>query len=521
MNYEILRRFASQDDALRRRDDNKNSMNIRTRFAPSPTGKLHIGNVRSALFAWLFAHHNNGTFFLRIEDTDQKRFDQDGLEAIIESLKWIGIDWNEGVIDKDGDEKGEFGPYIQSKRLDIYKKYAEELVKKGAAYYCFCSPERLDDLRKEQEAKKQAPMYDRKCLELPADEIKKRIENKEAYVVRFKIPDKKVVLEDIVFGRVEFDGKLIDDPILLKSDGYPTYHFAHIVDDHLMQTTHVIRGEEWIASAPKHLLMFEAFGWEAPKYAHLPVILGPDKKKLSKRHGSTNVSEFRDQGYLPEAAMNYIAFLGWNPKTTQELFSREELIENFDLSKINKAAPIFSYEKLDWFNQQYIKKMSLNDLFRKCEPWLLKYAENISDDEYYTWNRNLGSEYFKKIIKIERDRIKKFSDIVENIGFFMYNGIDYPAEMLIWKKSDKNDAVKNLEIVKNILSSIPEEEWTIENLESKIMPEAEKAGKGNMLWPMRVALTGKEKSPSPIEVAWALGKNITIERIKKAVTKSY
>ncbi|MFH1175255.1 MAG: glutamate--tRNA ligase [bacterium] len=505
---------------------------VRTRFAPSPTGKMHIGGVRTALFAWLFAHKNKGEFFLRIEDTDQQRFDPEGLEAIIESLKWIGINWDEGVIDKNGKEKGDFGPYIQSKRLDIYKKYTNELIEKGIAYYCFCSPERLEDLRKEQEKNKQAPMYDRACLKLSSEEAKKKIEDGQPFVIRFKMPDKKYILEDIVYGKIEFDGKLIDDPVLLKSDGYPTYHFAHIVDDYLMKTTHIVRGEEWIASAPKHLALFEAFGWEAPQYAHLPVILGSDKKKLSKRHGSTKVSDFQEQGYLPEAIINYIAFLGWNPKTEQEIFSKEELIENFDLSKVNKAAPIFSYEKLDWFNGQYIKKMDLEELAERCAPFIenqktkacpelirgiknlpagrqcQKFIEKISD-----------KEYIKKIVSIERERIKKLSDITENIDFFLFDKIDYSAEKLIWKKSNKEETIKNLETIQDILSEIPENDWTKENLEAKITPKAEKAGKGNMLWPMRYALTGADKSPTPFEVAWVLGKDKSIERIGEGIQK--
>jgi len=502
---------------------------IRTRFAPSPTGKLHIGGIRTALFAWLFAKKNNGTFFLRIEDTDKERFDPEGVNAIINSLHWIGIDWNEGILDKDDNEKGEFGPYVQSKRLDLYKKHAEELIQSGRAYYCFCSPERLENLRKEQEENKQAPMYDRACLNLTEQEIKEKIKSGENYTVRFKIPhENSTNWEDLVYGKIEFENKLLDDPIILKSDGYPTYHFAHVVDDHLMQTSHIFRGEEWIASTPKHILMFEAFGWNIPWYVHLPLILGSDKKKLSKRHGGTKVSDFAEQGYLPEAVMNYIAFLGWSPKTTQELFSKEELIENFDLSKINKAAPIFSYEKLDWFNQQYIKKLSLEELAKRCEPFILRHPEERSDEgsRYYSAEvKNqelltpLNKIYIQKIVSVERERMKKLTDITENIDFFLFENIDYPAEKLIWKKSDGEETKKNLEIIKNILEEIPEDEWTVEKLEEKIMPEAEKAGRGNMLWPMRYALTGAEKSPSPFEVAWVLGKEHSTQRIEKGIKK--
>ena len=491
---------------------------IRTRFAPSPTGKMHIGGARTALFAWLFAKHNNGEFFLRIEDTDQSRFDPEGLKTIIKSLKWIDIDWNEGIVGENGEEKGEFGPYTQSKRLDIYKKYANELIDRGNAYYCFCSSERLNELRKEQEKNKQAPMYDRKCLNLSKEEINKKIASGEPHVVRFKIPEGKIAWDDLVFGNIEFQNKLIDDPIILKSDEYPTYHFAHIVDDHLMRTSHIIRGEEWIASTPKHLLMFKAFGWEAPKYAHLPVILGSDKKKFSKRHGSAKIEDFQSQGYLPQAIMNYIAFLGWNPKSEQEIFSKDELIKNFDLCKINKASAIFSYEKLDWFNQQYIKRLKTDTLAKKCFPFIESHINELNKSKVKSQkSKVLETNYIKKIVSIERDRIKKLSDITENIDFFLFNKIKYNTEKLIWKKSNREETIKNLEVVKNILSSIPEEEWTIENLDAKIMPEAEKAGKGNMLWPMRYALTGADKSPSPTEAAWVLGKDISTERIKDGI----
>jgi len=492
--------------------------NIKTRFAPSPTGKLHIGGVRTALFAWLFAQKNNGKFYIRIEDTDRERLDKEGIPMITESLSWLGIDWDEG-INSQGESIGEFGPYIQSQRLDIYKKHIQTLLDNGNAYYCFCDSERLDKLRSEQEENKQPPMYDRECLKLSETEIKEKIDNREKYVIRFKIPEnEKTILEDIVYGKIEFENNLLDDIVLIKSDGFPTYHFAHVVDDHLMQTSHVLRGEEWISSAPKHILLFKALGWEPPKYAHLPLILGPDKKKLSKRHGSTKIPDFKDQGYLPEALINYIAFLGWNPKTTQEMFSMEELIENFDLSKINKTAPIFSYEKLDWFNAEYLKRLSLSDLLERCLPFIDNYTKN---EELRIKNYALDDEYkyISKIVHVERDRIKKLVDITDNIDFFLFEKIKYPVELLIWKDSTHEEIKNNLDQVIKIITDIDEQNWTVENLEKQIMPEAEKVGRGNMLWPMRVALTGTKKSPSPFEVAWVLGKKITLTRLENAINK--
>ncbi|TRZ77531.1 glutamate--tRNA ligase [bacterium] len=493
--------------------------NIKTRFAPSPTGKLHIGGVRTALFAWLFAQKNNGKFYIRIEDTDRERLDKEGIPMITESLGWLGIDWDEG-INSQGESIGEFGPYIQSQRLDIYKKHIQALLDSGEAYYCFCSSERLEQLRKKQEENKQPPMYDRKCLKLSESEIKEKIDNGEKYVIRFKIPENgKTILEDLVYGKIEFENNLLDDIVLMKSDRFPTYHFAHIVDDHLMKTSHVLRGEEWISSTPKHILLFKAFGWEPPQYVHLPLILGPDKKKLSKRHGSTKIPDFRDRGYLPEALINYIAFLGWNPKTTQEMFSLKELIENFDLSKINKTAPIFSYEKLDWFNVQYLKVLSLSDLSERCLTFVGIYLKNL---ESRIKNRELENDdigYIEKIVTVERERIKKLADITENIDFFLFEEIEYPVELLIWKDVTHEKIKNNLEKLLEIIEKIDEKNWTVENLEKQIMPKAEKAdgGRGGMLWPMRAALTGTKKSPSPFEVAWVLGKKVTMKRMDDAV----
>ncbi len=495
------------------------SNSTKTRFAPSPTGKLHIGGVRTALFAWLFARQNNGKFYIRIEDTDKKRLDKEGIPMITESLSWLGIDWDEGINSK-GESIGEFGPYIQSQRLDIYKKHVQTLLDNGSAYYCFCDSERLETLRKKQEENKQPPMYDRKCLKLSEAEIQKKIDNGEKYVIRFRVPrDGKTILEDIVFGKIEFENNLLDDIVLMKSDGFPTYHFAHVIDDHLMRTSHVLRGEEWISSAPKHILLFKALGWESPYYAHLPLILGPDKKKLSKRHGSVKIPDFKEQGYLPEALINYIVFLGWNPKTTQEMFSMEELIENFDLSKINKTTPIFSYEKLDWFNAQYLKQLSLEDLTERCLPFIKNFMKN---EELRIENRDAldeKHEYIGRIVHVERERIKKLSDITENIDFFLFEKIDYPVQLLIWKNIAREKIKENLEKVLEIVKDIDEKSWTVENLEKQIMPKAEKAngGRGGMLWPTRVALTGVKKSPSPFEVAWVLGKEIAIKRLKNAI----
>ncbi|MDD5489513.1 MAG: glutamate--tRNA ligase, partial [Candidatus Moranbacteria bacterium] len=345
---------------------------VRVRFAPSPTGYLHIGGLRTALYNFLYARKNKGDYFLRIEDTDQKRLVPDAVLKLMESLEWAGIGHGEGVfVDEKGEifEKGGYGPYVQSKRLGLYQKYAHELVEKGKAYFCFCTPERLDTLRAVQEKAKLAPAYDKMCLkEVSLEEAKKRIAGGENYVIRFDIPETgETEFEDAVRGKVKFGHKNLDDFVILKSDGYPTYHLAHVVDDHLMKTTLVFRGEEWLPSTPKHILLFQAFGWEPPEYAHLCVILNKTtKRKLSKRDGDVSVEDFMKKGYLPEAVINFIALLGWNPKTEKELFTLEELIEEFDISKLNKSGAIFDTEKLDWMNGLYIRKKNSSELAELC-----------------------------------------------------------------------------------------------------------------------------------------------------------
>lgn len=351
--------------------------NYRVRYAPSPTGEPHIGNMRSALFNWLFARHHQGKFFLRIEDTDQNRIVPNSLEKILEALKWLKLDWDDDL-------------YIQSKRLDIYQKHAQELVKANKAYYCYCSEERLRKLKEEQKKKKITIMYDGRCRSIS----NRQSPSAKKYVIRLKVPKEgQTEFNDQIRGKVSFENKYIDDQILLKSDGWPTYHLANVVDDHLMEISHVIRGEEWLSSTPKHILLYQAFNWPIPQFVHLPMILGSDKKKLSKRHGSLSVLEFRDQGYLAEALLNFIALLGWHPKekskiapqiqeqksknnfkgeTEKEIFSREELIKLFRLEDVQKGAAIFDFEKLNWMNGYYIRKMNLEDLTKMTIPFLEK-----------------------------------------------------------------------------------------------------------------------------------------------------
>lgn len=459
---------------------------IITRFAPSPTGELHIGGVRTALFEYLFAKKNNGEWLLRIEDTDRERFVAGSQERIIESLKWLDL----VPINLDNIP-------IQSQRSEIYKKYALELVKSGHAYVCNCSKERLENLRKEQEIKKLPPRYDRKCISL-------NLKYAEGCVIRFKMPDKKFVFNDIVRGQIEFDSKLIDDPILLKSDGYATYHLAAIVDDHEMNVTHVIRGEEWLSSTPKHLAIYEAFGWKAPAFAHLPVILGPDKKhKLSKRDGDVSVFDFKKKGYLPEAILNFLALLGWNPGDDREFFTLAELEKEFSLERVQKSPAVFNIEKLNSINQHYINELVQNQK-SKVKSLLEEFElKDITDGEM-----DLLSRGGFKTLKEMADTILELRKQPE-----------YAGEMLIFKKSDKTITLKALLVVSNQLSVVSN--WNANSLQ-KLLSDAvaeNNMTNGDVFWPVRVALSGAERSPSPVELLVALGKDESLKRIEKAIEK--
>lgn len=471
-------------------------MKVRVRYAPSPTGDPHIGNIRVALFNWLFARQNDGDFIIRIEDTDSKRKVPGSVERILESLKWLGLNNDEG-------------PYYQSERLDIYKKYVQELIDKDYAYYCFCTSEELEKERERQIKAKLPPMYNRCCRDLDKKEIEKKLKDKMPYVIRLKVPaEGKIKFKDTIKGEIEFDFKSVDDQVLLKSDGYPTYHLASVADDYLMKITHVIRGEEWISSVPKHLLLYKFFGWTPPKFAHVPLILGPNKEKLSKREGAIPILEYKELGYLPDALINFMALLGWNPDTEQEVFTREELIKKFSLEKIQKTNAVFDIKKLDWINGLYIRNMSLDELTKNAVPYFEKAGFNISD-----------FNYLKKIISAEKERIKKLSEIKELTDFFFTDDIKYDLKLLFWKKQNEKDVAKNLALAKEKLFLLSENDWNKINLEKVLMDLAKTTGVGELLWPLRVSLTGKKGSPSPFEVAEILGKEKTIKRIVETLKK--
>jgi glutamyl-tRNA synthetase len=500
---------------------------VRVRFAPSPTGFLHIGGLRTALYNYLFAKHNGGDFILRIEDTDRSRFVEGGTENIIRTLAWAGLEYNEGPYLEDGTvkQKGEYGPYVQSERLEIYKKYAKELLKKDRAYYCFCTPERLEEVRQEQMAKKQPTMYDGHCKNLPKAEIKRLLDEGRPYVVRLNVPDEGVtIFKDLIRGEVKFKNQLIDDQVLLKSDGYPTYHLANVIDDHLMKITHVIRAEEWLSSTPKHILLYEAFGWISPQFAHLPLLLNSDRSKLSKRQGDVAVEDYAKKGYLRDALINFIALLGFNPSASQEIYITEELIEKFDLSKVNKTGAIFNIEKLDWLNNHYIKQTKDDDLFDLCEPYL-EAANLISKKGKKIIVTATKTEINKKsllaIMALTKERLSKFDDIVYESRFFFEETLDYPKDLLAWKDAPPAVTKKILTALLKFLFKLPDVDFERKRLEEKIIDyiKKEKFKNGDILWPMRVALSGRNKSPGPFEIAAILGKDAVLKRIKRAIEK--
>lgn len=506
---------------------------IRVRFAPSPTGYLHVGGLRTALYNYLFAQKNGGDLLLRIEDTDRSRYVEGAVESLIKSLNWSGIKFDEGVFqvaDKTTDinivvdsknypgvlEIGNFGPYVQSERLELYKKYAEQLVADGKAYYCFCEPERLEKVREEQQKNKIAPMYDRYCLtNVTPEQINKKLKQNCPGTIRLKVPKDQIIeFDDIVRGKVSFNSNTVDDQVLLKSDGYPTYHLANVVDDHLMGITHVIRGEEWLPSTPKHILLYRAFGWNEPRFAHIPLLLNPDKSKLSKRQGDVAVEDYIAKGYLKEAIINFVAMLGWNPGegSTQEIFSMDELVEKFELSNVHKAGAVFDLKKLDWLNAQYIKNLSDEKLLENAKPFFeaKEFFQNAHTEQK-------TDAYLQKVLTIEKQRLAKFADVGEENKFF-FEEIAYGKSLLRWKENTDDQTMASLNQAKEVLENLPEKDWTLENLEAKLLAAAGEK-RGDLLWPLRAALTGVQKSPSPFEVAWVLGKEVSLKRIEFAISK--
>ncbi len=478
---------------------------IRFRFAPSPTGFLHIGNLRTALFGFLLAKSQGGDFLLRLEDTDQKREVSGALESLLKVTKFLGIEFDEGP-----GLGGNFGPYIQTERLSIYKEHIEKLLKEGKAYRCFCSEERLTEMRETQIASKKAPGYDRFCRDLSSSESEKRALSGESFVIRQKMPlEGEVKVFDELRGEIVFQAKDLDDQVLIKSNGIPTYQFASVVDDHLMEISHVTRGDEWLASFPKNILLYKAFDWENPKFIHLPLLLNKTGGKLSKRQGDVFVEEYIAKGYLKEALLNFCALLGWHPKNDQEILSLEELKKEFSLEGLGSSPAIFDPEKLDYFNAYYIRQKSDKDLAELCLPYLLEAGYKVE----------LG-EKLEKFSSLTKDRLKKLSEAPELMGF-LFALPSYEKELLTWKKISLEESLENLKKVSEFLEKNLEKESTKEIIEEKILAWIKEIGasNGDYLWPLRVALSGQKNSPSPFEIIWAIGKDESLIRLKKALER--
>lgn len=467
---------------------------VRVRFAPSPTGYLHVGGARTALYNWLFARHHGGQFILRIEDTDRTRFVEDAVEDIQEGLRWLGLEWDEG-------------PVFQSDRLSLYREHVERLVAEGKAYPCFCSPERLEALREAQRRAGKRPGYDRHCRFLPPEEQKKRLEAGEPHVIRLAVPlEGETRATDALRGEIVFDNRELEDIVLLKSDGFPTYHLANVVDDHHMGITHVMRADEWIPSLPYHVLLYEAFGWKPPVFAHLPVILSPDGKgKLSKRHGATSVREFQRMGYLPEALRNYLALLGWSPGDDREILTLDEMIALFDLDRVRTAPARFDYQKLLWMNSVYIQNMDEEELVRRVRPFVEEAGYQPEDQD------------LRAMVRLLKDRVKTLREFVEFGRYFFEDPEEYDPD---GENKHFRDPAAVAERLRKLLERWKElDRFDAETLETTLRALADELGvkAGALIHPVRLAVTGFRVGPSLFILLEALGRERVLRRMEKAI----
>lgn len=493
---------------------------IRVRIAPSPTGNLHIGTARSALFNYLYAKARKGKFILRIEDTDLERSDIKYEKDIIAGLKWLGLNWDEGP--KDNKYVGEYGPYHQSHRTKHYQQYLKQIMDKKLAYHCFCTKEELEVEKIKMQKDGKPPIYSGKCRDLTQKEINKNIANGTKSIIRFRMPDKTIEFNDTIRGKLRFETKLFGDISIARDLNTPLYNLAVVIDDITMNISHVIRGEDHISNTPKQILLFEALNVCHPIYAHLPLILGPDKSKLSKRHGATSVIEFKKQGYLPEAMINFMALMGWNPKDNRELFTLSSLENEFDLSQVNKSGAIFNIDKLDSINSHYIKKLNDDEYISCAHNYLEDSKIIINENGQFIYNetgKEISHELIRRVLLLEKNRIKKFSDLIDLLRIFAIDVLSYDQDLLKWKNTTKSELTKNLSRCQNLLEAISDNDFNQSNIEKIIFKYLKEQGIGNgeFLWPMRVALSGEKQSPSPFELAEVLGKEKSVHRICQAL----
>jgi glutamyl-tRNA synthetase len=480
---------------------------VRVRFAPSPTGLPHVGNIRTALFNWLFARHSKGRFIVRIEDTDVARWVKGAIEAILESLHWLEMDWDEGP-----EVGGDYGPYFQSQRLDIYRAIAQQLVKQDDAYLCYCSPQRLEQMRAEQMRRKEPPGYDRHCRNLSAKERVQLEIQGIAPVIRFKTPlSGETRFRDLIRGRVVFDNRNLDDFVLLKSDGYPTYHLANVVDDHVMEISHVLRADEWLASTPRHVLLYKALDYKPPLFAHLPMILGPDRSKLSKRHGAVSILDYREQGYPPEAIVNFLALLGWSLDDRTELISREQLVRYFSLKRIAKTGAVFNIDKLNWMSGVYIRQLDAEDFLEQLLPFLKRdLPESIK--------RPLSTEYVQQIAPLIQERITTLGGAAEYTEFFFVEELDYDRALLSTDVTDEV-ALEALRAAKKGIQDL--DSFDAPSLEGVLRPLASELGlkTREFFGLLRVATTGRTAAPPLFQTMAVLGRERCLKRIEAALNR--
>ncbi len=477
---------------------------VRTRFAPSPTGFMHLGGLRTALYNYLFAKKNGGKFILRIEDTDQERYVEGATEVIYDTLKGCGMNWDEGP-----DIGGDYGPYVQSERKSLYLPYAKQLIEKGAAYYCFCTKEELDARREEAEKRGEVFKYDKHCLHLSKDEIEAKLASGTPYVIRLNAPTTgESTYDDVVFGKITFPNDTLDDMVLIKADGMPTYNFANVIDDHLMGITHVMRGMEYLSSTPKYNLLYNAFGWEIPQYIHLTTVMRDAQHKLSKRDGDAYYSDFISKGYLKEALINYLALVGWNPGDDREFFTMDELVEAFDIHRLNNAPGIFDVNKLTWFNAHYIAQMDFGKYLEQATPWFDQALAGKNID-------------YHRLAELMQSRTEVFNRIPDMVAF-LAEMPDYELSLYENKKqkSSLETAKEVLPLCLEVLKGLPE--WTESAIHDAIMEKIPEWGKknGTVLWPLRIAISGQMSTPGgAFEIAYLLGREETIARVKKAIAR--
>ena len=479
-------------------------MEVRTRFAPSPTGFMHLGGVRTALYNYLYAKKNHGKFILRIEDTDQERYVEGATDVIYDTLRACGMEWDEGP-----DKGGDYGPYVQSERKPLYLPYAKQLIEKGAAYYCFCTKEELDERRSAAEARGEVFKYDKHCLNLSKEEVQAKLDAGTPYVIRMNCPTTgESTYDDEVFGHLTFPNDTLDDMVLTKTDGMPTYNFANVIEDHLMGITHVMRGMEYLSSTPKYNMLYNAFGWEIPQYVHLTTVMRDAHHKLSKRDGDAYYSDFIDKGYLKEALINYLALVGWNPGDDREFFTMDELIEAFDIKRLNNAPGIFDTDKLTWFNAEYIRKLPFDEYLKMATPWFDKALAGKGFD-------------YKRLAELMQSRTEVFNRVPDMVRFLVEMP-EYDLDLYNNKKMKTNPDVakESLALVKPVLEGI--DDWNEANIHDTVMAAIAESGKKNgaVLWPLRIAISGLASTPGgAFEIAYLLGKEETLRRLNSSMEK--